>query len=273
MKIRLLVLQLINIYNNYKNIKNNDNRLFLHDIPQVLKSANIFKNKNIKNVDNNPRLEQLNREKFNYTKGAVNKEVIKENEVFVTRFNATYTDIFLRHAVLTNPKYNDKVKEAYFVSDAYNALLKDEIKVLDHALIGRKLYETENEIVLSFTVLTTKLNKIYYDKVNKNPVNVLKVNDKQGLVKASIIIYLDKNIVDNNILNEKGQKVYNIKSSDILNKLKIVYIEHAKNEGFHISLHEDRANLSFENFVINFIKDNGIKDNGENVLKLKNEEE
>jgi len=83
--------------------------------------------------------------------------------------------------------------------------------VLDHALIGRKLYETENEIVLSFTVLTTKLNKIYYDKVNKNPVNVLNIDDYQGLVKASIIIYLDKNIIDNNIVDEKGQKIYNIK--------------------------------------------------------------
>jgi len=119
MKIRLFVLKLINIYNNYKNNDNNDNRLFLHDIPQVLKSNNI-----IKNVYSNTRLEQLNREKFNYTKGAVNKEVIKENEVFVTRFKEfnEYTDIFLRHAVLTNPKYNNEAKQAYFTSKAYHTL-------------------------------------------------------------------------------------------------------------------------------------------------------
>jgi len=124
MKIRLFVLKLINIYNNYKNNDNNDNRLFLHDIPQVLKSSNIIKNKNIKNVDSNTRLEQLNREQFNYTKGAVNKEVIKENEVFVTRFKEfnEYTDIFLRHAVLTNPKYNNEAKQAYFTSKAYHTL-------------------------------------------------------------------------------------------------------------------------------------------------------
>jgi len=83
--------------------------------------------------------------------------------------------------------------------------------VLDHALIGRKLYETENQIVLSFTVLTTQLNEIYYDKLNQNPVNVLNIDDYQGLVKACIIIYIDKDIIDNNIVDENGQKIYNIK--------------------------------------------------------------
>jgi len=45
-------------------------------------------------------------------------------------------------------------------------------------------------------------------------------------------------------------------------------MEYSKNEGFYISFHGDRANLSFENFVINY-----IKGNGDNVLKLKNNEE
>jgi len=193
--------------------------------------------------------------------------------------------------VLTNPKYNDKVKQAYFKSKAYHTLWKSENKVLDHALIGRKLYETENQIVLSFTVLTTQLNEIYYDKLNQNPVNVLNIDDYQGLVKACIIIYIDKDIIDNNIVDENGQKIYNIKWSDILNKLKndpevvknvggkdkvdqikTVYMDYSKNEGFHISFHGDRhgdrANLSFENFAINY-----IKVNGENLLKLKNNEE
>jgi len=45
-------------------------------------------------------------------------------------------------------------------------------------------------------------------------------------------------------------------------------MDYSKNEGFHISFHGDRANLSFENFAINY-----IKVNGENLLKLKNNEE
>jgi len=59
--------------------------------------------------------------------------------------------------------------------------------------------------------MTTDFYKIFYDKMSNKPVNVLKLNDNQGFVKSSIIIYLDKNIIENNkFLNDKESN-YNIK--------------------------------------------------------------
>jgi len=161
-------------------------------MPKVIKSINI--NNSFKS-----RLDDLNKDYFKYIKSTVNKEKIKAHELFFTKFTESkkYADIFLRHAININTTYSKNVKDFYLASRVYKNLLYKEKNLFSHPAIGRKLYETETEIALSLTFMTTDLYNTFYDKLTNKPVTVLKLNDYQGIVKASTIIYIDKKYVYN----------------------------------------------------------------------------
>jgi len=144
-------------------------------------------------------------------KGIINREEIKIHELFFFKFTEPlkYANILLRHAVTLNTKYSQNIKDRYLLSRVYKNLLYKEKIFLSHPAIGRKLYETDTEIVLKFNVMTTDLYKTFYDKISNKPVNVLKLNDNQGVVKLSIIIHIVKNIIEKK--DDNKYNIYNIK--------------------------------------------------------------